>query len=743
LTAAPALGCPNGAVAAEIEAFGHNPTAFVKRTGDRSSLDILVRGARCGACLSRIETAVRSLPSVTIARLNLSTGQMRVEWTGGLAAPQVVAAIANLGYSAAAFDPDTADKDREASERRLLVALAVAGFAAANVMLLSVSVWAGGRDMPVETERLLHWISALIAIPAAAFAGQPFFESAIASIRARRLNMDVPISLAVVLAVGMSLYETVRGGSQAYFDAAVTLLFFLLIGRFLDARLRRRAYAAANAMAALKSASVTRILASGEAREVRASEVAIGDLLTIAPGERLVVDAEVVLGESDVDLRLVTGEVEPVAAFSGQVLHAGVVNLTSALQVRARATADTSLTADMARMLEAGEQKKSSYRKFADRAAEAYVPRVHGLALLGFIGWLIAGSGIEHAIFIAITVLIITCPCAMALAAPVVQVVAAGRLFREQCYLASGDALERIAEIDHVVFDKTGTLTLGDPVLLPGTARSEDIEAAAQLARASRHPFSRAIAAAAGPGPIAGQVREEAGRGVSGMLDGVPARLGSALFVGVDCPASGSHLWFRRGDAPAIGFRFADVLRPDARQTIERLSAMGVSAEILSGDTPERVSAIAKQLGLSHWTAHATPQSKTQRLLDLRKTGRRVLMVGDGLNDAGALANAHASLAPGGALDVSRLASDCVFAGDSLDAVIRILDVARTATRRMKENFRFAFVYNVVAVPIALAGLVTPMIAAIAMSSSSIIVTLNALRLNAHKHRPSQAKVNP
>ena len=235
-------------------------------------------------------------------------------------------------------------------------------------------------------------------------------------------------------------------------------------------------------------------------------------------------------------------------------------------------------------------------------------------------------------------------------------------------------------------------------------------------------------------------MREEAGQGVAGLVDGVPARLGSAGFVGVDDRAERAGLWFKRDGAAPIALRFADVLRPGARQTIERLAQMGVSAEILSGDSPERVSLIAEQLGLTHWTADATPRSKTDRLLDLQRQGRRVLMVGDGLNDAGALANAHASLAPGGALDISRHASDCVFAGDSLVAVVRILEVARTASQRMKENFRFAFVYNLIAVPIALAGLVTPMIAAIAMSSSSILVTLNALRMNLSHPRPIQTE---
>jgi Cu2+-exporting ATPase len=664
-----------------------------------------------------------------MARLNLSTGKLRVEWRGGLAPRRVIEALTNLGYGAAAFDPGQTDSVRIQTEHRLLIALTVAGLASAGVMLCSEAVWFGG-DMPPETRTLLHWVSALIAIPAAAYSGRTFFTSAIASVRARRLNMDVPISLAVILAIGLSLYETTTGSEHAYFDASVMLLFFLLIGRFFDARLRRQAYAAANALAAMQTASATRLATGGAAEAVRASDVRPGDMLLISPGERLPVDGEVVSGASEVDLRLVTGEVEPVATHVGQILHAGAVNSGAALRIRALAPADRSLMADVARMLEAGEQKKSSYRKIADRAAEVYVPQVHAMAALGFAGWMLFGASPAHAAFIAVTVLIITCPCALALAAPLVQVVAAGRLFREGAYLASGDALERIATVDHVVLDKTGTLTLGDPALLAGSHTSGQLESAAQLARASRHPFSRAIAKAAGAGSIADKIVEYPGQGVKGHIGGRQARLGTASFVGATT-SGGSELWFAFENEAPVAFHFEDVIRADAKGTVQRLRAMGMEVELLSGDADDRVAKAAATAGIARWTARATPQSKAAYLDALERSGRKVLMVGDGLNDAGALAKAHASLAPGGAVDVSRLAADCVFSGESLGSIVRIIEIARSARSRMRENFGFAAVYNILAVPIALAGWATPMVAAIAMSASSAVVTLNALRMGA------------
>jgi Cu2+-exporting ATPase len=719
-------GCPSGLAPREETGVAQDPSAFVIDTKGLRSLDVMVRGAKCASCMGRIEGAVGKLPGVETARLNLSTGRMHVAWRGSLAPRKVIEAVTGLGYGATAFDNRTTDATASREERGLLIAMAVAGLATANVMFLSEPMWFG-EDMDAGTITMFRWLAALVAIPASLFSGWTFYASALNSIRHRRLNMDVPISLAVLLSLALSVHATVAGGAHTYFDAAVMLLFFLLIGRFLDARLRRRAYAAANALAAMQTVSATRVTGN-VAEAVRANDVRPGDVLMIAAGERLPVDAEVISGASEADLRLVTGEIEPRPTSIGQTLHAGAVNLAAPLRVRALAAADRSLMADVARLLEAGEQKKSAYRRIADKVAAAYVPQVHAVALLGFVGWLIAGATLTQAAFVAVTVLIITCPCALGLAAPLVQVVAAGRLFRRGIYLASGDALERIAAVDHVVFDKTGTLTLGDPVLLAGDWTQQDLANAAELARASRHPFSRAIVAKAGPGPVATDVEEHPGRGVEGLVGDRRARLGQAEFVGA---GEGAHgLWFAfAGDKP-VALAFEDVVRDGARDAIERLKAMGIGVEMLSGDSDGRVARAAETAGIETWTANATPQSKAQRLAQLEASGRKVLMVGDGLNDAGALANAHASLAPGGALDVSRLAADCVYAAGNPDAVVDTIRIAREARARMRENFGLAALYNLLAIPVALAGWATPIVAAVAMSASSAVVTLNALRMS-------------
>ena len=742
------LGCPSGLAPASEDRAGALD-AFVKRREGKATLQLLVRGAKCGGCLSKIENAIRALPGVESARLNLSTGKMRINWTGSLAPDQIGETISGLGYGVSAFSEDAAASTERKRERDLLSSMGVAGFGMANIMLLSVSVWSGHGEMGDATRQVLHAISGLIALPVVAWSGRHFFASAWSVLRHGRANMDVPISLALILAFSVSVWETVHHGPHAYFDACVMLLFFLLIGRFLDARLQRQAHAAAHELAALQSASVSVVDPNGEVSAVPAANVARGDSVLLSPGERAVVDLRVSTGASEIDESLVTGESLPRQTGPGDTLFAGAINLGQPLQGVALGPADDSLLSEIGRMLEAGEQRRSSYRKIADRAVSLYVPFVHSAAALAAFSWWLAGAGMAKAIMIAVTTLIITCPCALALAAPVAQVVAAGRLFKQGVYLRSGDALERLAEVDHIVFDKTGTLSFGTPQLdtlmtLNGdlivsifdsvSSRSDTQLAtllrAAKLARASRHPLSRALVAAAGPGPFAKDVTEVPGCGLEADIDGDLCRLGSAEWVGIGAAdtAPGPQLWFVCGDAEPVCFRFVDRLQEHAVDAIERLKARGLGIEILSGDQAGAVSDMAARLGISDWQASAKPQDKVARLEALRADGHKVLMVGDGLNDAGALALAHAALAPGGAMDVSQSASDAVYSG-GLNSVDNILELAQSARGVMRQNFGLAALYNVFAVPVAIAGLVTPLIAAIAMSASSLIVTINALRI--------------
>ena len=716
-----------------MTALDANLSGFVTHTpGKADRLELLVRGARCAACMAKIEKAAAAVRGVEHARLNLSTGKLSVTFQAGRADPaRVVHAVETAGYTTTLFDPEAAIQTRDADGRRLTLALGVVGFGAGNVMMFSVPVWAGlfGQELTPSARALMYWASAIIATPCALYAGMVFFQSAWNSLRRGRANMDVPISIGVILTLIVSFSETIQGGRHAYFDAAVTLLFLLLIGRWLDHKLRARALNAARDLLALQAPIARRLDADGVEHGVPVAKVAVGDLVSVTPGERVPLDGQIAEGFSSLDNALITGETAPWPVEPGSIVHAGALNMDGRLLVRVQARAEDSALAAIARLMEAGAQSKSAYVRLADRAASIYVPVVHSLALATFVGGWALGLGPREALLRAAAVLIITCPCALGLAVPAVQIAASARLFRKGVLVKSGAALERLAEIDAVVLDKTGVLTRGRPDLIdPPNAM---LAPAAQLARASRHPLALALVRRAGSGPVCADAHEVAGMGVMGTVDGRPARLGRATFLGVeDSDGNESELWFGFDGESRVRFRFADGLRADAAATVAALRQRGLSVEILSGDVEGAVARAAEGAGISKWRAHLTPIEKSKAIDDLKADGCKVLMVGDGLNDAAALSRAHASIAPGAAIDASQNAADLVFEGEGLMAIVQAIDIARAARARALENFGFSALYNVVAAPMAIFGLVNPFFAALAMSGSSLVVTLNALRMH-------------
>jgi len=710
-------------------------SVFVKRTGELAHMDLAVEGVGCAGCIRKIETGLKQLPGVVDARLNFTNRRLAVDWRPAeLEASAVVDALERIGYHAHPFEPQRAESDEAVTARALLKALAVAGFAAMNIMLLSVSVWSGNvSDMTQETRDFFHWLSALIALPAAAYAGQPFFHSAWRALRTRALNMDVPISLGVLLALGMSLYETATHAQHAYFDSAVMLLFFLLCGRYLEHAMRQRTRAVAGNLAALKAEVAHRFDAGGEVVMVPAAALAPGDRLLVRPGERVPADGMVISGASAIDESLVTGETVPRKVTAGATIYTGSLNHSGALTMRVTAAGSGTLLDEVERLLEKAASARSRYLRLSDRAARLYAPLVHATAALTLLGWLVAGASIHDSIITAIAVLIITCPCALALAIPTVQVVASGALFRSGVILNTGDAVERLAEADTVIFDKTGTLTLPEPrVENVEVFEPELLEQAARLALTSRHPLAQALAREARlRAPIAGAV-EEPGQGVRALIDGSEARLGSAAFCGAsdapDLQADVSSIVLTHAGRRAV-FAIKQRLRADAATVVRALAAAGLDVRILSGDRASAVAPVAAALGVTNWLGGLKPADKIAAIEALKRDGRRVLMVGDGLNDAPALASAHISMSPISAAHIAQTHADAVFLGERLMPVLQAVSTARRARRLMQQNLWLAVIYNAIAVPIAIAGLVTPLIAAAAMSGSSILVTLNALRV--------------
>ncbi|MBY5840991.1 cadmium-translocating P-type ATPase [Rhizobium leguminosarum] len=708
-------------------------------------LDLSVPDVHCGGCISTIERALLTLPFVKTARVNLTARRVSCVYqdeieTGATDLSKILAAINSAGYRAHLLTPSVPENDN--TRNQLLLAIGISGFAAANIMLLSVSVWSGAD---AATRDMFHWISAMIAAPALVYAGRFFFKSAWNALRHGRTNMDVPISLAVTLSYAISLWETVHHGEHAWFDASVSLLFFLLIGRTLDHVMREKARAAINGLARLAPRGALLINPDGSRRYIAVEEIAVGDEISIAAGERVPVDGLVVSGASDVDLSIVTGESSSVAVAvaSNSEVSSGAMNLTGSLVLRATRIAKNSLLSEIIGLMEAAEGGRARYRRIADRAAALYSPAVHLLALVSFLAWGLLGGDWKQAMLVAVAVLIITCPCALGLAVPVVQVVAAGELFRKGIMVKDGSALERLAETDTVAFDKTGTLTMGRPRFVRVDAMKENATAIARgLAVHSRHPLSQALVRGTETAPMSfDSVTEVPGGGLEARKGADVYRLGNTAF------ACGTSLVPRIADSPfsevvlsqngvdLARFFFDDTLRPGACEAIDRLSAAGLETLILSGDRQTVVDNTAHALGIDRAFGSLTPRQKVEECQRLNGQGRRVLMVGDGMNDAPALAAAHISMAPATASDIGRQAADLVFFNDRLDAVPEAIAVARRSASLIRQNFALAIGYNVLAVPIAIAGLATPLIAAVAMSTSSIIVVTNALRLNAFGKR--------
>jgi Cu2+-exporting ATPase len=719
------------------------PPRAIGRAVPPQTISLVVDSMHCGACMATVERTLRRLPGVADARVNLSAKRVSVTYDDTMTGPQsLIDALAREGYPAAPSVETTSEQDARRADD-LLRRLGVAGFAAANVMLLSVSVWAGAvSDMDETVASLFHWLSALIAMPSIVYAAHPFFRSAGVALKARRLNMDVPISLGIILATAMSLFQTMRGSHQVYFDAAIMLTFFLLIGRYLDEQVRIKARGAAENLLGLKALTAAVVNADGRIERMPARALQPGMRIQVAAGERIPVDGRIISGTTDVDESLITGETLPRTADAGDNVHAGTVNMTTAITVEATATDDNTLLAEIARLMQAAEQGRGQYVRLADRAARFYAPAVHVLGASTFVGWMIAGAGWETALTHAIAVLIITCPCALALAVPAVQVAGASRLFGKGVIVKAGDGLERLADVDTVVFDKTGTLTRGEPVLRNGCdVPDATLAAAASLAVASRHPYSKAvvdsarergIAVVAAPGVI-----EVPGSGLfAPRANGEALRLGSEAWVkgeGAAAARPAGSLWFLDASGHAIALDFEDALRADAADVVRQLKGAGYDVCLLSGDRQPAVADVAKAAGIAAWWAEVKPDGKIAVIEDLKARGRNVLMVGDGLNDAPALAAANASISPSTAADISQTAADAVFQGQALTPVLDAIRVAHASQRMSLQNFAIAIGYNIVFVPLAVAGHVTPLIAALAMSLSSVAVTVNALRLRSRR----------
>lgn len=691
---------------------------FVKTHNNKNELLLSVENMHCAGCMNKIEKALNAQAGVS-ARVNLSTKRLNIGWQGKKSnANNLVKIVEGLGYPVKPYEIDEQERTDKSELNFLLRCIAISGVATVAIMLIADALWITTRqEMGSATKDLMHWISALIAFPTIIYCGLPFYRSAISVLKKFKTNMDVPISLAVILAVLMSFYETLRQGEHVYYDSSVMLIFFLLIGRYLDKRTRAKAKGAAQSMLSMISGTAN-ILENGKQRSVQISALLPDMILQVASGEKFAADG-ILQNNAEVDTSAITGEFAAQNFNAGQKVFAGMVNIGSPVQVKVVCAAENSLLSDIVKAMETAEQARSKYVRVADKVAKLYTPIVHILALGAFLFWLAAGMVWQDALMVATTVLIITCPCAMGLAVPVVQVLAITKLFKNRLLVKSGDALEKLANVQKIVFDKTGTLTLGKPIL---TSKHDKniLQIAASIAAQSSHPLAKALAVSWHGELLNLQVTEEKGKGlVAGDY-----KLGSAVFTGAkSIDDNALEIWLKTPQN-LERFTFTDEIKPNAKQAISALDEYELY--LLSGDRQKPVEDLAGKLGIKNFTAQVDPIQKVDFIKNL---GANVLMIGDGLNDAAALKTASVSISPASALDITQNAADIILQGEDLLPIATALKNAKHSQKLVRQNFYLAIVYNIIAVPIALAGLATPLIAAIAMSSSSIIVVLNSLRM--------------
>ncbi|HYB66223.1 MAG TPA: cation-translocating P-type ATPase, partial [Steroidobacteraceae bacterium] len=692
-------------------------------------------------CAWLIETSLKREPGVRQIHVNASTARAELRFDPhATLLSRLLARIHTLGFVPLPLSFAGGAAEGTAERRAALKRLGVAGLGMMQVTTYAVSLYAGFmQGIAPDLEQFLRFVSLLVATPVVLYSAQPFFISAWRSLLARRPGMDVPVALSIGAAYLWSVVSTLRGRGAVYFDSVVMFTFFLLLGRYVEMSLRHRAGLQHDALARLLPDSSLR-LAGAVAERVTPDELRAGDRVRILPGERVPADGKIECGSTDVDESLLTGESAPRARRAGDELTAGTLNLTGVLEMTVTRVGQDSTLAAVSRLLERARGSRPAVADLADRVAAYFVTGVLLLALGVALYWLHADP--TRAFATVLAVLVVTCPCALSLATPAALAAATTRLARAGVLVTRGRALERLSAADRILFDKTGTLTRGEPrlegvvLLEPRLTASECLSLAAALESHSGHPLARAFAHLT-PGAGVSEVRSVAGRGLEGVIAGTRYRIGRSEFVLEGCARSATqltdpgHTSVVLGDTagPLAEFHLTDALRGDARDTIQRLAALGLVAAIASGDRTGPVAAAARQLGNVAASANVTAEGKLALVRALRSEGHRVVMVGDGVNDAPVLAAADVSVAIAGGTELAKVSADLILLGEGLAPLSGAIETSRRLLRIIRQNLAWAVLYNLTAVPLAASGLVEPWMAALGMSGSSLLVVLNAMRL--------------
>jgi Cu2+-exporting ATPase len=733
--------------------------SFVRAEGEHvREAALILGGIVCAACVWLNERHVGHLPGVLEFRVNYSTHRARVRWDERqIKLSDILAAIAAIGYIAHPFDPNRQEALQKRERAVALRRLAVAGLGSMQVMMLAVGLYVGDyQGMEDWIREFLRWICLILTVPVVTYSAQSFYSAAWRDLRRRQLGMDVPVALAILAAFAASLWYTWQGGGEVYYDSVTMFVFFLLTGRFLEMTVRHRAGQISEALVRMLPATATRLDATGGETVVPIAELAPGDRVLVRPGETLPADGRITEGASSVDESLLTGESLPLPKRAGEALIGGSVNVDSPLVMRVeKVGADTVLSA-IVRLLDRAQGEKPRLALLADRIAGWFVAALLAVAAVVLAAWW-SLSDFDTAFRVTLSVLVVTCPCALSLATPTAIVAATGALTRLGVLTTRGHALETLARATHVIFDKTGTLTFGRPQVaavetIDGLEARRGLALAAALERGSEHPVGRALAEAAGERALAAtELHNTPGSGIEGQIEGRRYRVGRPEFVaalsactprlrvgeGLGVMAlerddlDAASTWVALGDETGLlaWFQLTDTLRPGAAAAVAALRARGLAVELLSGDRPDAVAHIAREVEIATAAGGMSPQDKLERLRELQRQGAVVAMVGDGVNDAPVLAAAQVSLAMGGGTQLAHATADMILLSEKLEHLVSGVDMARRTLTIMRENFAWAIGYNLIALPLAAGGWLTPWMSAIGMSFSSLLVVVNALRL--------------
>ncbi len=714
--------------------------SFVLDTGEHIKQAVLIlEGITCAACVWLNERHLLQLPGVRLVNVNYASHRVRISWDQReIALSTILAEIQRLGYHAHPYNAQSAANSRERRRKKDLRRLAIAGIAAAQVMMLAVALYAGSwYGMEASTAKLLRWLSLALTLPVMIFAAQPFYSAAWSALKMRRLTMDVPVVIALLSAFAGSVANTWLGQSHVYYDAINMFVLFLLGTRLLEQGARERSMEAAENLLKLAPAMATRVTEDGH-QLVPVLELIAGDRLLVKPGETFPADGTVESGAGGVDEALLTGESRLVAKQPGDQVIAGSINSDSPLTVRVTSIGENTVLAGIVRLLDQALAEKPRLAQLVDRIAAQFTWGLLALTLLtGVAWWWIDPSRVFD---IVLSVLVVTCPCALSLAAPAALAAAGSHLLARGVLVTRGHALETLARVDHVVFDKTGTLTYGKPVLqatypLAEWDAQQCLRWAASLEQASEHPLAAPFLAKIAADALLPVIdaHNEPGRGVSGIIAGKRYFIGRAELAGhaaADAVTDGAtQVWLADETRLLAKFVLADALRSDAKQLVEALKAQGLRLSIFSGDDSATVRHIGAELGIADCRGELKPADKLAALRTLQAAGEVVMMLGDGVNDAPVLAAAQVSLAMGAGTQVARATSDMVLLSERLMEVAHALELSRLSMSVMRQNFAWAIAYNLIAVPLAALGWVSPWLAALGMSASSLIVVANALRL--------------